>query len=92
MFHRTVTASGQCVEFVTRQVLQYRISNEELLDRIGLQSIDIYVTKRQLSWAGHVTRIYFDCLPQKMLSSWVRCNRPRGSPKFINGCGLKVFK
>lgn len=87
MFHRN------CIRAMCRvnllHVRRYRISNEELLDRIGLLSIDSYITKRQLSWAGHVARMNFDRLPRKMLSSWVRCNRPRGSPEFTYGRGLE---
>ena len=31
----------------------------------------------------------FDRLPRKLLSSWVRCNCPRGTPEFTYGRGLK---
>ena len=87
LFHRN------CVRAMCRvnlsHVRLYRISNEELLNRIGLSSIDSYITKRQLSWAGHVARMNFDRLPRKLLSSWVSCNRPRGAPEFTYGRGLK---
>jgi len=52
-------------------------------------TIDCYVTKRQLAWAGHLARMDFDRLPRKLLSSWVISNRPRGSPEFTYGRGLK---
>ena len=70
-------------------VRRYRISNEDLLDRLGLFSIDSYITKRQLSWAGHVARMGFERLPRKLFSSWVTSKRPRGAPEFTYGRGLK---
>ena len=39
-------------------MLHFRISNEELLRRLNLRTIDDYVTKRQLRWDGHVDRGY----------------------------------
>ena len=70
-------------------VRRYRISNKDLLDRLGLLSIDCYITKRQLSWAGHLAKMVFDCLPQRLLSSWVTSKRPCGAPEFTYGRGLK---
>jgi len=47
-------------------------SHIELMERLNL-SIDLYVTKPQLTWAGHVARMEFDRLSRKFLSSssWV---------------------
>ena len=56
--------------------------------RVGLKSIDTYITQRQLRWAGHVARMTYDRLPRKMLSSWVPNKRPRGAPEFTYGRGL----
>ena len=66
----------------------YRISNEQLRERIGVASIDAYVTRRQLRWAGHVSRMSWERLPRKMLSSWVRNKRPVGAPQYTYGRGL----
>ena len=41
---------------------------------MGLESIETYVSRRQVRWLGHVARMSFDRMPRKMLSSWVaRC-------------------
>ena len=53
-----------------------------------MSTIDAYVSKRQLRWAGHVARMDFDRLPRKMLSSWVTERRPVGAPEFTYGRGL----
>ena len=86
LFHR------RCVRTMCRinllHVRKHRITTESLLTRLGLKSIDCYVTRRQLAWAGHVVRMSFDRLQRKMLSSWVVSKRPRDSPKFTYGWGL----
>ena len=56
---------------------------------LGLFSIDCYITKSQLAWAGHVARMEFERLPRKLLSCWVTSKRPLGSPEFTYGRGLK---
>ena len=71
---------GQIVNL--HHVRKFHISNESLLERLGLLSIDCYVIKRQLAWAGHVARMGFERLPRKLLSCWVTSKRPRGSPEF----------
>ena len=35
----------------------YRISTAQLLERIDLLPVDVYITRRQLRWAGHVARM-----------------------------------
>lgn len=71
-----------------KDVYEKRISTDELLERLGLSSIDSYVHKRQLRWAGHVSRMDFERLPRKMLSCWVKNPRPVGAPEFTCGRGL----
>ena len=56
------------------QVFAFRISTDQLLERLSLKRIDYYISRRQLSWLGHTARMSFDRLPRKLLSSWV-CNR-----------------
>ena len=74
---------------VTRKhTWEHRISNEELRHRTGLNTIDSYITKRQLRWAGHVARMEMNRLPRMMMSCWVKNKRPRGCPKFTYGRGL----
>lgn len=74
---------------VTRKhTWEHRISNEELRHRTGLNTIDSYIVKRQLRWAGHVARMEMNRLPRMMMSCWIKNKRPRGCPKFTYGRGL----
>ena len=66
----------------------HQITTKELLDRLGLKSLDAYVNRRQLQWAGHVVRMPYERIPRKMLSSWVGEKRPVGCPEFTYGRGL----
>ena len=66
----------------------HRITTVSLLDRLGLLSVDAYVTKKQLRWAGHVIRMNKKRLPRKMMTSWVSSKRPRGAPNFTYGRGV----
>lgn len=77
---------GQCVRAMCRvtrkHTWDHHISTSELEQRLGLDTIEMYVARRQLRWLGHVSRMDFDCrLPRKMLSAWVPHKRPRGAPK-----------
>ena len=67
---------------------EHRLSDSELRSRLGLQTIDVYISRRQLGWAGHLARMPFERLPRKMLSSWVRADRPIGAPQFTYARGL----
>ena len=72
---------------------KHRIATESLRKRLDLQSIDSYIVKRHLSWAGHVSRMDFNRIPRKMLSSWVNHKRNVGCPEFTYGRGLyKMLK
>ena len=93
MFYRKLRVfHARCVRSICRVNLQHvrsqRISTDELLERTGLLSIDVYVTRRQLRWLGHVTRMPTDRLPRKMLTCWVNERRPRGAPEFTYGRGI----
>lgn len=83
---------ARCVRAMCRvnrwHVRKHRITTAELLNRVGLLPIDVYVTRRQLRWAGHVARMSFERLPRKMLSAWVPEKRPVGAPEFTYGRGL----
>ena len=71
---------------VTRaHVRKHHISNQCLGQELGLDSIDVYVTRRQLGWLGHVRRMDFDRLPRRMLSAWVTSKRPPGAPTMTYG-------
>ena len=58
--------------------------------RLNLRTIDDYITKSQLRWAGHVARMNFDRLPGKAFSSWVYSKRPVGPPEYTYG--RELFK
>ena len=77
---------------VTRtHVWKHHISTQELGQRLGLDSIDVYIARRQLRWAGHVSRMdYATRLPRRMLSSWVPHRRPVGAPTMT--FGRSIFK
>ena len=86
-FHaRCVRAMCRVTRWHTRI---HRISTADLLTRLGLPTIDIFISRRQLRWAGHVSRMDFTRLPRKMLSAWVRSKRPRGAPRFTYGRSLR---
>ena len=60
----------------------HRISTAQLLDRLGLPSIDTFITKRQLRWAGHVSRMDYDRLTTEnafivgAIQETTRCSAP----------------
>ena len=92
LFHRLRLFHNQCVRAMKRvnrtHSRQHRISDEDLRRQMGVRTIDEYITRRQLSWAGTVARMSFDRLPRKMLSSWVFTPRPPGAPQFTYARGL----
>jgi hypothetical protein len=49
---------------------------------LKIRSIETYVCRRQLQWAGHLARMGPDRLPRRFLSSW--CDRPRHSRPFVS--------
>ena len=64
----------------------HRISTGELEQRLGLDTIDTYLKRRQLRWLGHVARMdHAQQLPRRMLSSWVPHPRPHGAPPMTYG-------
>ena len=92
LYHKLRVFHHSCLRVMNRitrlQTWENRISNQDLLYRMNLLEIDTYIVKRQLQWAGHVSRMDFDRLPRKMLSCWVRNKRPIGCPRFTYGRGL----
>ena len=66
----------------------HRIRMEDLGNRLTISSIDTYICRQQLRWAGHVIRMNWSRLPRKMLSCWVRSKRPIGAPKYTYGRSL----
>jgi hypothetical protein len=78
LFHRLRTFHATCVRamcLVTkRQVRKERISTESLKQRLGMHSIDVYDFRRQLAWAGHVSRMGWDSIIALVLGK----RAPRG--------------
>ena len=65
---------------------EHHISSEQLRERLGLDSIELYIHARQLRWLGHVRRMGPERLPRRMLSAWVAHKRPAGgAPQFTYG-------
>ena len=97
LFNRMRTFHVQCVRtmcLVTkRQMWKEHISTKSLELKLGMQSIDVYVYRRQLAWVGHVSRIGFERMPRKLLSSWINHRQPRGGVEMTYGRGLgKAFR
>ena len=92
LYNQLRTFHHRCIRAMCRVTRKHtrihRISTRELLRRTGLSAIDVYVTRKQLRWAGHVSRMDFSRLPRKMISSWVRNKRPRGAPQYTYWRGL----
>ena len=85
---------AQCVRAMSRVTLKHtfaqHISTQELEQELGLETIDAYVSRRQLRWLGHVSRMDFDSrMPRRMLSSWVPAKRTAGCPQMTYGRSIR---
>ena len=90
MLDRLRVFHARCVRSMCRvsrkHTWQHHISTGELEQRLGLDTIDMYLKRRQLRWLGHVARMdYAERLPRRMLSAWVPQSRPRGAPPMTYG-------
>ena len=88
--HQLRVFHTQCLRAMCRvtrkHTWDHHISTQELGQRLSIETIDTYITRRQLRWGGHVRRMDYDRrLPRRMLSSWVSHPRPRGAPKMTFG-------
>ena len=58
------------------------VSNQEVLDKAGISSIEAMIIKQQLRWAGHVSRMEQNRLPKRILYGQLASgHRNRGAPK-----------
>ena len=80
---------GELPRFRT-PVWEHQITTGELCARLGLDFIDYYIDRRRLGWLGHVSRMDFDRLPRRMLSSWVPHGRPIGCPNMTFGRSIRT--
>ena len=68
-----------------------RISTSQLLNDLKLKLIETYIDQRQMRWDGHVSRMPWKRIPQKMLTAWCNSKRPKGAPQMTYGRNLKYF-
>ena len=94
LLHRLRVFHAQCVRAMCRvtrkHVWEHHITTGELCARLGLDFIDYYIDRRRLGWLGHVSRMDFDRLPRRMLSSWVPHGRPIGCPNMTFGRSIRT--
>ena len=64
---------ARCVRTMSHITLtqsrMYQIPTREIETELGLDSMDKYIARRQLRWLGHVSRMPFDRLPRRLLST-----------------------
>ena len=70
------------------QTRKKQISTSQLLNDLKLKPIEAYIDQRQMSWAGHVSRMTWNRLPRKMLTAWCNSKRPKGAPQNTYGQNL----
>ena len=89
LLHQLRTLHARCARTMCRvtrkHTWKHHISTEDLTRRLGLDTADFYVARRQLRWLGHVARMDYTRLPRRMLSCWVPHKRPRGAPRMTYG-------
>ena len=67
---------------------KYRITTEELLQRLDLKPIDAYINRWQLQWAGHVMHMPYERLPTEDGEIMDPSKRLVGCPPFTYDHGL----
>ena len=73
--------------------MEKKIYTSQLLKDLKLKPIETYIVQRQMSWAGHDSRMPWNLLPRKMLTAWCNSKIPKGAPQMTYGQNLKkVFK
>ena len=81
---------AQCLRAMSRvtraDTWRHHISTQALGQEMGINTIDFYITRRQLGWLGHVSRMDYETrLPRKLLSAWIPSKRPTGAPAMTYG-------
>jgi hypothetical protein len=71
------------------KVREFRITCEEVLKKVGLRTIEVYIHRRQLRWVGHVSRMPWSRLPRKLMSAWCGVARPASGPEYRWGDGVE---
>ena len=65
--HSSATAIRSMCRVSRKHMWDHHVSTQELGQRLGISTMDTHVTRRQLRWAGHVSRMDFIRLPRRML-------------------------
>ena len=88
-FHHACCARTMC-RINMWHTREYRITTASILQLLEMRSIETYVVRRQLQWAGHVARMGEERLPRKHMTAWCYQARPEGRPEYTYGAGLSA--
>ena len=72
---------NKCLRRILRYFWPDTISNEELLQRTGLEPVSIVIKRRRWKWLGHVHRMAPADIPKIALRWTPEGRRTRGRPK-----------
>ena len=64
------------------------IKSDDLRRKLKLETMEHYVSLRELRWAGHLARMPMTRIPRQLLTSWVSQPRPHGCPQYTYGHAL----
>ena len=68
--------------FMMRHLRSIKVTNKEILDWIGLPSMEDLLIRKNLRWTGHLMRMSPDGLPKQVLYSQLSSgHRKRGRPR-----------
>jgi hypothetical protein len=61
------------------------VKTSTLATRLGIQTIETHIARRQMRWLGHVWRMPETRLPKQLLTAWLPQKRPVGRPELTYG-------
>jgi exonuclease III len=67
-------------QITMHHTIKHHIKSKDLLQQLGIQSIEHYYNSRLLRWAGHVARMDSSRTPRKLLTGFLEQKRPTGRP------------
>jgi hypothetical protein len=67
-------------QITMHHTIKYHIKTTDLLQQLGIQSMEHSYHPRLLRWAGHVARMDFSRTPRKLLTGFLQHKRPTGRP------------
>jgi hypothetical protein len=82
-FHHRVARNMGAITL--RHTRKCSLTTATLLRRIGLSTMQNYLDKRMLGWAGHMARMLMTRWPRKMLTAFLPHPRPFGAPPKTHG-------